>query len=182
MLGQLVVQYARTSGAATIIAVDTAPARLELASRHGATHTLELPVDQAREPIEQITGGELAHVVFDMTGAAPVQAHCHHLLRHFGRLVLIGDTGTPERQGLSSAFMLKNLRIIGAHQLGAAHEPYWKHRQLGELFLTLLTQGRLNVRDLITHRYPAAQAGEAYDMLLTRRGDAMGVILDFNDV
>jgi 2-desacetyl-2-hydroxyethyl bacteriochlorophyllide A dehydrogenase len=180
MLGQLVVQYCRLAGAKHIIAIDPAQPRLDWAKRHGATDTLAMPVQDTVAEVTRITGGEMADVVFDMTGFAPVFAASHPLLRDFGRIILIGDTGTPEQQHMTSLFMGRNLTVIGAHQSRAAKRPYWDHTRQGELFLAFIQRGWMSVKDLITHRYPFEKAPEAYRMLIERRDDAMGVIFQYD--
>ena len=55
VLGQLVVQYLRLSGARTIVAVDPVPARLDLARAGGATHTLALDAAAAVEAVRELT-------------------------------------------------------------------------------------------------------------------------------
>ena len=39
----------------------------------------------------------------------------------------------------------------------------------------------MHVKDLITHRFPVQQAPEAYELLITKRGEAMGVIFTYDD-
>ena len=45
--------------------------------------------------------------------------------------------------------------------------------------LNLLAQGALTTTHLITHRFPVAQAGEAFDLILSRTEPVLGVILDW---
>ena len=45
--------------------------------------------------------------------------------------------------------------------------------------LELLRTGALRTEPLITHRFPASQATEAYDLILSRREPVLGVILDW---
>ena len=45
--------------------------------------------------------------------------------------------------------------------------------------LDLLAQGVLTTSHLITHRFPVAQAGEAFDLILSRREPVLGVVLDW---
>lgn len=45
--------------------------------------------------------------------------------------------------------------------------------------LELLQQGVLQTLPLITHRFPAAQATEAFDLILSRRAPVLGVVLDW---
>ena len=48
-----------------------------------------------------------------------------------------------------------------------------------ELFFDFVRDGRLNVKDLITHRHPPTEAPQVYEMLRTDRTEALGVIFDF---
>ncbi len=43
----------------------------------------------------------------------------------------------------------------------------------------MIADGRLDVRDLITHQLPFAEAHEGYQILRDRKGDAIGITLDW---
>jgi len=186
LLGQLVVQYARLSGAREVIAVDTARPRLEMAKAHGATHVLEMGAEAARTAVSEITGGRLADIVYDVTGHAAVFAPALQLARRFGKLLLLGDTGTPSEQRLTSDVIVRGVRIIGAHDNNppaeASDHAYWTHANMTRLFFAYLERGQMNVGDLVTHRYAPEAAPEAYRMLMTDRSSAMGVIFDWSKV
>ena len=183
LLGQLIVQYAKLAGAGEVIAIDTAQKRLDMAKKLGATHTLCMPVDQAVAEVKKITGGKMADVVFDMTGHAAVFASALELPRRFGRVVLIGDTGTPAEQHLIHNFLGKDLTLIGAHDTNAPRDTNdytpWSTQAMVALFYKYLLRGQMNVADMITHRFPLKKARDAYDLLTDRRDEAMGVILEF---
>jgi 2-desacetyl-2-hydroxyethyl bacteriochlorophyllide A dehydrogenase len=183
LLGQLVVQYARLSGAENIIAIDTAPARLKMAAAHGATHTLEMTAGDALPEVERITAGRRADVVYDVTGHPAVLAAALPLARRFGLLMLLGDAGTPSLQTLTPDIITRGVRIQGAHDsfppVLPTNETRWSALQMFELFLTYLARGQMRVGDLITHHYKPAQAAEAYAMLQKERLTAMGVEFDW---
>lgn len=183
LLGQLIVQYARASGAGEVIAIDPAKLRLDMAASHGATHTLAMGVDDARTHVHEITGGRGANVLYEMTGHAQVFASALKLLGKHGRLGLIGDTGTPTEQHLTFDIIQRDLRIFGAHATNApdaeSPEVPWTKRSMVQLFFKLLVRGQMRVSDLITHRYDCRQAGEAFNLLCTARDQAMGVVLDW---
>ena len=76
-----------------------------------------------------------------------------------------------------------DLTIIGAHNSSTpSHEtpanPWTWHRH-SELFFDLLSDGELDVEPLISHCEPYTNAPAMYQMLLTDRTPAMGVILDW---
>ncbi|GHO83688.1 zinc-dependent alcohol dehydrogenase [Dictyobacter formicarum] len=183
LLGQLVVQYARLLGAQQIIAIDVAEKRLEMARSHGAMTILPMGVDQAREHVLALTEGRGVNVVYDVTGAAPVFPLALGLARNLGRVVLLGDTGTPAAQQLTGDVVTRGLTIVGAHDnnppAASTDHAYWTHLRMGELFFDYVGRGDMRVNDLITHRYAPADAVEAYRMLREERATAMGVLFDW---
>lgn len=183
LLGQLVTQYAALSGAAEVIVVDTVQKRLDYATSHGATKAICRPIEEAGQEVKKITDGAMAEVVFDVTGHWAVLPHALGLLRRFGRLVLVGDTGEPQKQHLVHDLLNRDLTIMGAHDTNAPtlvseHLP-WSMQNMVKLFYRYLVQGRMRVKDMITHRFDPRQAEEAYRLLTTRRAEAMGVIFDW---
>ncbi len=187
ILGQLVVQYARLMGARHVVAIDMAEPRLTFASEiSGATHTLQMPAGEAAPHLAEITEGRMADVVYDVTGFPQVFASALALPRRFGTLLLLGDTGVPSGQQLSSDVIMRGLRILGAHD---SHPPQeatdftpWSNQRITELFFTYLARGQMNVQDLVTHTYAPTQAKEAYTMLTTDRSAALGVLFDWTRI
>ena len=184
LLGQLVTQYARLSGAREVIAIDTAPKRLEMAKAHGATHTLEMGVGDAAEAVRDITEGRGADVVYDITGHPTVFAPALGLARRFGTLLLLGDTGTPGEQRLTSDVVTRGVQIVGAHDgfdtPQVTDTDFWTEHNMERLFFNYVARGQMNVADLITNRFPALEAAQAYHLLQTDRSNVMGVILDWD--
>ncbi len=183
VLGQLVVQYARLCGAREVIAVDLSSRRLAVAAEHGATATLCMDAEEAREPLAELTEGRLADVVYDVTGNPQVFASAQRLARRFGRLVLLGDTGTPSRQHLVNDFLWRGLRIIGAFSGDpppeATDHHFWTRRNMALLYFDYLRRGRMDADSLITHRFSPLDAAEVYPMLLQDRGETVGVVFDW---
>jgi 2-desacetyl-2-hydroxyethyl bacteriochlorophyllide A dehydrogenase len=183
ILGQLLVQFAKLSGAASVIAIDTSPLRLRFAAAHGATHTFALPADQALDAVKDATNGELADVVYDVTGHPAVLAKALPLARDFGRVVLLGDTGQPAAQTITGDILLRGVRLLGAHsgQSPLLPGPHWRWSamQMEQLTLHYLSTGQLRVGDLVTHRAPPQKAAELYDLLERERGNVMGVLVDW---
>ncbi len=183
ILGQLVVQYARLSGAREVIAVDVARPRLEMAQAHGATQILETSVADSREAVMALTDGRGADVVYDVTGHPAVFTPALTLVRRFGKLLLLGDTGTPSEQRLTHDVVTRGLCIIGAHDSNppavATDHAFWSHANMARLFFAFVERGQMRVSDLITHRYAPQDAPQAYEMLTTDRSAAMGVVFDW---
>ncbi|MBU6352357.1 MAG: zinc-binding dehydrogenase [Chloroflexi bacterium] len=185
-LGQLVVQYARLSGARQIIAVDPARSRLELARRSGATATLACSAAAALQAVQELTGGRLADVVYDVTGHPAVFPAALGLARRFGTVLLLGDAGTPHQQHLTGDVVTRGLRVVGAHDSNppatATDHAYWTHQNMIELFFTYLARGQMNVAALVSQQIDGRAAQTAYRLLLTERSTVMGVILDWSQL
>ena len=87
-IGLATIQFAALAGA-RVIAVDVNPARLEFSRRLGVEHT----VDASAEPlaaVEEITGPELAHCVFDATGNLESIGGSIRFAGPGGRVVMVG--------------------------------------------------------------------------------------------
>lgn len=186
-LGQLILQYARVAGAGEVVAIDTAQPRLQIAAAHGATATIPKPVGEAVEDLKRITGGRLADVVFDMTGHPDVFTAALKLPRKFGKFVLIGDVAQPSQQRMAQDVIMRDITLIGAHASNPTPEStdwsgYWTQNHMVALFFTLLLRKQMRVADLVTHRFDAREAPKAFDLLMTRRSEAMGVVLDFQRI
>jgi len=182
-LGQLVTQYSRLLGAREVIVLDLSGPRLEIARAHGATHTLRLPVADALEPVLGLTDGRGADIVYDVTGNYRVFPDALRLPRRFGKVVLLGDTGLPSEQRLTHDVVNRGLRILGAHDTNpppdATDHHWWNHPNMARLFFTYVRRGEMRVADLVTHRYPAAEAPRCYASLAADRSQALGVILEW---
>lgn len=184
MLGQLIVQYLHLSGVKKIIAIDTVQKRLDLARSRGATHTLAMDAKSAQKEIEVITDGKMLDVVYDITGHPSVLAPAIQLLRRLGRVILLGDTTTPSKQCLGPGVVSRSISILGIHvtmypEKGSEFNP-WTYNEMTSLFFTYILQGRMSVKDLISHRYSPADAPKVYEGLVRDRSEAMGIIFDWN--
>lgn len=186
LLGQLTVQYVNLLGARAIVAVDPVELRLTLAAAHGATHSLNLRVEEAAAQVGEITGGRMADVVYDITGFPAVLRPSLALARKFGTVLVLGDTGSPGQQSLSSDFMGRGLKLVAAHDSHptpvVTDRDYWTHPNMTALFMSYLQRGQMRVSDLVTHRFNPADCQGAFDLLMHDRGSAMGVIFDWEQL
>jgi 2-desacetyl-2-hydroxyethyl bacteriochlorophyllide A dehydrogenase len=184
MLGQLVTQYLRLSGARDVIAIDISQNRLDLAVANGATTALCLPADQARQAVADITGDRMVDVVFDITGHPAVLAPASLLLRKLGRLVLLGDSPTPSRQSLGPRIVGDSIAILGIHGMMypdvATPFNQWTAKAMTSLFFDYLAAGRMNMRSLITHTVSPLDAVEVYNVIAASPETALGVVFDWS--
>jgi 2-desacetyl-2-hydroxyethyl bacteriochlorophyllide A dehydrogenase len=183
LVGQLAVRLAAATGAEALVAVDPVAARLEKARAGGATHAFDPQGVDLKREIEKLTGGRWVDVVIEASGYPQVLPGLFDLCRIGGRIVLLGSIWHRPVTLDLMGFHEKELSLIGCHQPKCPVHPTslfpWTQQYNRGQILNLIAGGRLSVAELITHRLPAAQAGEAYRLLRQERDRALGVILEW---
>lgn len=175
-VGQMAVRWARANGVATIAVVDLSGLRLEHALRGGATNTMCGDVSQHLPEIREIDGGKGPSLVIDSTGNPAVFQDALNAAALFGKVVLLGDTGFPGKQCLTSDVMTKGLTIQATHD----HQDRdgWTQRRIDKLFFTCVEDGRFDLSDLITHEFSPEDCVAAYTLAEQQREQAMGILFD----
>lgn len=173
-IGQLSVRWARAAGAETVIAVDLIQERLKFATDGGASYVFaKAPLD-CLEDIKNACGGELPDIVMDTTGNPKVFPQALQSVRTFGKVVLLGDAGSPASQHLTSDVVLRGVTIRGAHD---THEDErWTSQSIHQLFTNLVTSGRFNLDGLNTHTFAPEDCEKAYELASEQRGSTMGIL------
>ena len=112
--------------------------------------------------------------MIDTTGHHAVFAECFKVARKFGRIVILGDTGSPSKQCLSHDVMKKGLTIVAAHD---CHEtPDWDSKKIISLLFNLAIKGRFSLDGLVTHRFKPEEFQKAYDTANTKRNETIGIL------
>ena len=84
-VGCAAIAGARLAGAATVIGVDLDPRKLELATRFGATHTVDASSTDPVAAIQDLTGGNGADVCIEAVGNPKVFEQCFYAATSPGR-------------------------------------------------------------------------------------------------
>jgi 2-desacetyl-2-hydroxyethyl bacteriochlorophyllide A dehydrogenase len=175
-VGQMAVRWARAAGAQAVV-VDVAPVRLALARAGGAAHCLEGSINELLSQLTSLTEGAGFEVVVDTTGNPAVFTAALAAAAQFGRVVLLGDTGYPARQCLTSDMMTKGLTVVATHD---HHDrDGWTQRRIDALFFELVRGGHFDLRGLITHEFAPADCEAAYALASDRRSEAVGILFDW---
>jgi 2-desacetyl-2-hydroxyethyl bacteriochlorophyllide A dehydrogenase len=176
-IGQMTIRWARALGVANIIVVDTAATRMPLAKAGGATAPIEKSIMEARDAVLAANGGNQPRVVIDSTGNAAVFAEALALAARFGRVVILGDTGAPAQQRLTSDVITRGLTIVGAHDAHVTER--WTGPAIVDYFFNLASTGRFPLEGLTSHVFAPEQCAEAYATANRERTSTMGIIFDW---
>ena len=185
IVGQLALSLAQLSGAMPAVGLDLDEQRLQRARARGADGVAHSGEVDAVEWVRRQCGADGADLVIEATGKPAVYPLAVRLARMGGRLVALGSPrGTVEMSFLGEVH-LREADIIGAHQPKTPTQEHiyypWTQQRDRRLLLQLMSQGRLSVADLITHRAQPEECQAIYQMLAHRPREALGVVFDWTE-
>ncbi len=161
-IGLVTLQAARAAGAGAITVVDLDAHRLEVAASMGATATVDASRDDPRSRILELTGGRGVDLVFEAAGSPRTAAMAVHLARRGGRVAVIGLPPEDNCPFPLVAAMAKEVDIV----------TVFRYANVYPAAIALVAEGRVNVKDLITHRFTLEEAERALQ-LSDRREDGV---------
>lgn len=159
-IGLMIVQLARLAGATNLLATDVLPHRVEAAKRLGAHHAILTGDGSEVEAIRAATGGGGADVVFEAAGEQAAVDAAFDAVRPGGRVILVGIPENDRTSFSASVARRKGLTIKMVRRM--------KHTY--PRAIELVSKGLLDVRSLVTHRFPLEQAAEAFRLAARREG------------
>ncbi|HYR95210.1 MAG TPA: Zn-dependent alcohol dehydrogenase [Candidatus Binatus sp.] len=157
-IGLSCVQGGVLAGAARIIAVDVLPAKLDLARRLGATHTVDSSREDPVAVIKDLTRGG-ADYTFEAVGNLAVIRQALDALGAGGALTVVGVPKLGSRFDFVVHALYQNKAILGC-RYGTAR-PRRDFPMLADLYLG----GRLKIDELITRRYALEEFAGALEDL-----------------
>ncbi|MCV7320609.1 zinc-binding dehydrogenase [Mycolicibacterium confluentis] len=167
-LGSHMVQMARLSGAAPIVAVDTNPAVLERAVSLGADYAFDARDENLASRITEATQGKGLDVTFDAVGRnASFQQALENTARS-GRLVLVGLSADSPSLGTTSEFGVSRKQIL-------AHLGYQNSDVA--ILAGLVARGRLDLSQSISEIVPLDQVAAGIDRLVRQEGNPIRILV-----
>ncbi len=192
LIGQLTAQICKASGC-RVIGADIDPGKIEMAVKLGAG--LAVHSNDLERQIWRFTNGAGADAVIITATAkgSELVALAGEISRIKGRVVAVGLVGldVPRDVYYSKELDLRLSMSYGPGRYDAEYEerghdyplPYvrWTEQRNMQAFLELVAAGSLDVRPLISHRYPFEQALDAYDLIAAGRVPSLGVVLGYDN-
>ena len=170
-VGLHVLAGAKLADAATIVAVDRDPAKLELARRRGATHVLD--VAEGPRAVRRLTDGGVDHA-FEVVGRPETIRFAWDVLRPGGSAVVVGLAGRGVEVSLPAIEFLSEKSILGCYY-GSADVAV----DLPEL-VQLVGDGQLELGEVVSHFANLEGVQDALDRLRAGEGARTILVLDSN--
>ncbi len=194
LVGRLTAQVLAAYGF-PVLGLDTDASRVET----GAAAAMDGAAVIGRDDVQSVAQGFSqgagldAVIVTAATGSSDPVRLAGEILRHRGRVSVVGDVGMdiPRRVYYGKELDLRVSRSYGPGRYDPSYEehgldyplPYvrWTEQRNMEEFVRLLAAGRIDVEAITTHHFAIDRAQEAYDLLSGGSGDAppLAIAIDY---
>jgi L-iditol 2-dehydrogenase len=166
-IGLLILQVARLAGADPIFVTDQHPWRLKLAQQWGG-----IPVRHDREDavqtIKRETHGRGVDVAIEAAWGDESVGQAAELARVGGRVVLVGIPRENDLRMKHSTARRKGLTIVLSRRMKHCYPRA----------IRLAEQGRVDLRGLVSHRFPLKRAAEAFKLNAAYKDKVVKVIVE----
>jgi predicted dehydrogenase/threonine dehydrogenase-like Zn-dependent dehydrogenase len=193
LLGQVTVQLLKAAGC-VVIGMDLKEGRAELAEENGCDW-VSITNDDFINITNYFTRGKGVDAVLitaDTQSNEPVEL-AGKICRDKGTVVAVGNVGLeiPRRLYYEKELDFKISRSYGPGRYDSDYEEggrdypiayvRWTENRNMQAFIQLAAEGKLNMKTLITHRFPVDQAVKAYDIITGRTDENyLGVLLTYD--
>ena len=171
-MGQLMNACLRNMGARQVIGIDLLESRLKTSPKMGATATVCNATNDPVASVKKNLHGNLPDIVIECVGHADQQFNlCIDLCKHAGRILFFGVPPQTINNLRWRDLFFKNVTVH------TSVNPDF--RRDFPLAMQWISEGRIDVSPIITHRYPLAKLQEAFELFRDRTEGAIKVIVNF---
>jgi threonine 3-dehydrogenase len=165
-IGCMAIAVAKYAGARYVVITDVNPFRLELAKKMGPTMALDVRSQSIEEAVKKLNMKEGFDVGLEMSGNPQAFKDMLATICHGGKIALLGIM--PETAIDWDYVVFNGLTIKGIYGR-EMFETWYK--------ATMLIQGGIDLRPLITHRFHYSEYLKGFEVM--RSGESGKVILDW---
>jgi len=190
LLGLLMVGIAKAAGC-LVFGVDLDPERVERAVKSGAEAVIRGQAEDAALSFSRGRGVDSVLICADTASDDPITLG-GTIARDRANVVAVGAVGLniPRRIYFEKELNFINSRSYGPGRYDPEYEESGVDYPLGyvrwtegrnlEAIIDLIAGGALNVKTLISHRYPIEDAPQAYDLITGKQAEPfLGVLLTY---
>lgn len=192
LLGQITCMLLAASGC-KVIGIEIDGSKLDLALKSGATIAIPSDSTSVQHVLESTSGKGVDAVIITAAtdSAGPIEL-AGELCRERGKVVVVGSVkmDVPRKIYYEKELELRLSRSYGPgrydyHYEEAGHDyPYgyvrWTENRNMQSFLEFISSGKINIGNLITHRFDIAHAELAYELISKKTNEfVLGVVLNY---
>jgi len=154
LIGNMMIQLARISGASIIIVSDPLEKRRQYAKQSGADFIIDPLTSDIKDAIQDISAGG-ADIIIDCSGSGEAQANSLDLVKKGGVILFFGCSPEERRIDLSPFKIFRNEVSI----IGSINNPFCHERAI-----RLIASKTVALGHLITHRFELNKIKEAFNI------------------
>jgi 2-desacetyl-2-hydroxyethyl bacteriochlorophyllide A dehydrogenase len=184
VIGQFALRCLRAAGAHPVVGIDAVAMRRRAALAAGADHALDPSAGDVRRQLSEYLGARGAELVADATGVPDAVPLAMALACDGGQVVVVGSPrGRAKEVNFYDDLHRRYLEVTGAHGnmlFEPAHTRLagaWDIDKAQNWLLAALASGRLSLEGLVTHRIRPEELGDAYEGLLKKKEEYLGVVV-----
>jgi L-iditol 2-dehydrogenase len=166
-IGLFILQAARLRGAAQVIAVDIDEFRLGVATKLGASATVNPAKSNLKEAVLGLTNGKGVDVALEAVGYAKTFADTVSVAKLGGYVVAVGNLEKKAEFDLQD-LVARELTFTGSYASSG------EFRQC----IDLVASGRINVEPLISDVLPLQEGPRAFERLLKAEENLLKIVLE----
>lgn len=159
-IGLLIIQMAKVSGATNIVATDKLAHRVDAAKGYGANRAYNVEDNSRLNQIRAATMGRGVDVVFEAAGKQEAVDDAFAAVRPGGKVILAGIPDDDKTSFSASIARRKGLTIKLVRRM--------KHTY--PRAIELVSKGLVDVRSIVTQRFPLVEAENAFQVAQRREG------------
>ena len=169
-IGLFTLQMAKLRGAEKIFATDPVAERLDVARELGADETIQVGPQEPAAEILRATGGRGVDLVFETAGPQEALEQCLGVVRPAGEVIVIGIPSADEYRLQASSLRRRELTVRFVRR---QNENYPEA-------VDLVRRGAIRLGPMLTHRFPAERAQEAFVLAERKLEGAVRVAVVFD--
>jgi L-iditol 2-dehydrogenase len=167
-IGLLIIQLARHAGTTVDLSTDALSHRTDAAKKFGAAKAITVDVDSVNPDSVRDAGVPGLDVIFEVAGQNAAVETAIELLKPGGKIILVG---IPKDDRTSYTASIARRKGITFKQVRRMKYTYPRA-------IDLVTSGSVDVRSLVTGRYPLTEASKAFQTAEHREG--LKVVIEMN--
>jgi L-iditol 2-dehydrogenase len=168
-VGLLCLLAAQAAGATQIFAIDLKDDRLARARELGAADTFQADDPVVQDKLRAATNGEGPDIVLECSGAPSAVRQSVDLVRRGGTVVWVG-MGPESFEFPTLTVGMKELDVKGL----------FRYAHTWPTAIELVSSGRINVKPLVTHRFPLTDVEQAFEITRSGADGAIKAIVTLN--
>lgn len=167
-IGNLLGQVALASGARGVLITDISEYKLDKARQCGLVHAINPHKMDLTNAVKTVFGPEKADVIFECVGAQETISDAINVARKGSMIVVVGVFGTRPLVDLG---LVQDRELVLKGTLMYQKPDY-------ERAIELVSNRKINLNQLITHRFPFHKYSEAYEAIERMEGENMKVMIE----